>query len=145
MLVQRLDFSAHDIHAADDVARVGVLRSESQRAAFAVAADQDRHSILERARVAQRLRNVEDATLEPRRALPPHQGEQLQRILEERIALVHRRKRPAVGVMLRLEPAEAEAADGTPGREHVERRDDLREVRDVPIGDAGDERAETHA
>ena len=47
--------------------------------------------------------------------------------------------------MLALEPRRAEAAHRAPAGQDVERRDDLREVREVAVRDAGDERAEADA
>ena len=52
------------------------------------------------------------------------------------------REVPAVGPVLVGEPGQAEAAHRAAAGQHVEGRDDLPEVRDVAVGDAGDQRAE---
>ena len=134
----------HRVDVADDVAGIGVLRNEPQGAALAAAADEDRHVFLERPRVADRLRHVDDPALVRGRALAPQQWQELERVLQEGVALVGRRERPAVGRVLVGVPREPETAERAAAREHVERRDDLAEVGDVPERDAGDQRAEPH-
>ena len=77
-----------------------------------------------------------------RRTRTPHERQQLERVLEQLVAPSRRRELPAVQLVLALEPRRAEPAHRAATREHVERRDDLPEVREVAVGDAGDEHAE---
>jgi hypothetical protein len=142
VLVQHGDLVAHGVGIAEEVAGVGVARDEAQRDLLARAADEDRDALLQRPRVADRFLDGDRAALEARRALAPHERQQLERVLEAGVALGARLKVPAVQRMLALEPRRAQAAHRAPTRQHVERRDDLREVRDVAVGDAGDERPE---
>src|SRR3954447_15149407 len=118
---------------------------EARGAALAGAADEDRNALLQRPRVARRLVDDGRAALKPRRAGAPHEREQLEGVLETGEALAQRREVPAVEAVLALEPAGAEAAQRAAARQHVERRDDLRQVGDVAVRDAGDERPETDA
>ena len=99
-------------------------------------------ALLQRPRVAGRLLDRDRAALEARRARAPHQRQQLERVLEQRVALAQRREVPAVEAVLALEPRGAEAAHRAAAGEHVERRDDLREVGEVAVRDPGDERPE---
>ena len=87
-------------------------------------------------------RHGDRPALEARRARAPHQRQQLQRVLEPREALAQRRELPAVERVLALEPARAEPAQRAPAGDDVERRHQLRQVREVAVGDAGDQRAE---
>ena len=50
----------------------------------------------------------------------------------------------AVALVLRLEPARADPEHGAAPGDDVERRDDLREQRRIPVGVARDERREPH-
>ena len=118
-----------------------MARHEPQRPPLARAADEDRHALLQRPRVAGRRLDRRRAALEARRARAPHQRQQLERVLEAGVALAQRREVPAVEAVLALEPGGAEAAHRAAAGEHVERRDDLRQVGDVAVRDAGDERA----
>ena len=122
-----------------------MARDEPQGAPLARAADEDRDALLQRPRIADGLRDAQGAPVEARRARAPHERQQLERVLEPRVALGERRELPAVEAVLALEPSRPDPAHGAPAGEHVERRDDLREVRDVAVGDAGDERAEPDA
>ena len=96
---------AHVRGVAEQVAGVGVARHEPQRAPLAGAADEDRDPLLQRPRVARRLGHGGRAALEARRARAPHQRQQLERVLQQRVALAQRRERPAVELVLALEPA----------------------------------------
>src|SRR5215217_5024218 len=142
VLAQHVELPAHGGGIAAQVAGVRVAGDEPQRAPLARAADEDRDAFLERPRVARRCLDREGATLEARRPRSPHQRQQLERVLEPREALGQRRELPAVEPVLALEPGRADPAQRAAARQHVERRDDLREVGDVAVRDAGDERAE---
>ena len=98
--------------------------------------------LLQRARVARRRRHRRRAAGERRRALAPHQREQLEGVLEQLVAAGDRREVPAVQLVLAPEPRRAEAAERPPARQHVEGGDDLGQVGDVAVRDAVDERAE---
>ena len=74
--------------------------------------------------------------------LPHSEGQHLERVLEERVALGGRREAPAVGAVLLREPPQTDTTQRPPAGEHVEGGGDLPEVGDVPVGDPGDERAE---
>ena len=142
VLVQDGDLVAHGVRIAEQVAGVGVARDEPQRLALARSADEDRDALLQRPRVADRLGDRRRAALEARRARAPHERQQLERVLQQRVAVRARREVPAVELVLALKPGRAEAAHRAPAAQHVERGDDLREVREVAVRDAGDERAE---
>ena len=117
VLVQNVDLVAHGGRVAEDVAGVGVLRDELQRLPFATASDHDRHVLLHRPRVADRFRHGDRLALEPRRPRSPHQREQLQRVLEQRVPACVRRELPAVELVFALEPRGAHTADGAPVRD----------------------------
>src|SRR3954468_20199134 len=94
-------------------------------------------------RVAECFWDMQDASVECRRTLAPHQWQELERIFEHRITVAARWKRHAVGARLGIEPADPHATRGPTAGEDVQRRDDLAEVRDVSIHHTGHERAET--
>src|SRR4051812_47226047 len=117
VLAQDGDLAAHGVGVAEEVARVGVAGDEAQRAALAGAADEDRDAVLQRPRVAGRRLDRGRAALEPRRARPPHERQQLERVLEAGEALFQRRELPAVETVLALEPAGPDAAQRAPAGE----------------------------
>ena len=80
--------------------------------------------------------------MERGRPLAPQERQELERVLQQRVALGAGWEVPAVGRVLLLEPAQPQAADRPAAREHVERGRDLPEVGDVAVGDARDHRAE---
>ena len=86
---------AHGRRVAEQVAGVGVAGHEAQRPPLAGAADEDRHVLLQRARVARRRRHGDAPAVERRRALAPHQRQQLEGVLEQLVALGERRERPS--------------------------------------------------
>src|SRR5205823_2231700 len=87
-------------------------------------------------------RHLHGAAVEGRRTRPPQEREDLQRVFEEGVALRERREVPAVGPVLALEPGGADPAHGPTAGEDVEGGEDLAEVSDVPVGDAGDQGAQ---
>ena len=87
VLVQDRDLVAHGVRIAEQVAGVGVARDEPQRLLLARAADEDRDALLQRPRVADRLRHGRRAALEARRARAPHERQQLERVLQQRVAV----------------------------------------------------------
>ena len=77
--------------------------------------------LLQRARVARRRRDRDGAAGERRRALAPHQRQQLEGVLEQLVAAGDGREVPAVQLVLAPEPRRAEPAERPPARQHVER------------------------
>ena len=98
--------------------------------------------LLKWARVARRRRHGDGPAGERRRALAPHQRQELEGVLEQLVAAGDGREVPAVELVLAPEPRRAEATERAAARQHVEGGDDLGEVGDVAVRDAVDERAE---
>ena len=144
VLAQDRELVAHRVRVAEHVAGVGVPGDEPQRAPLARAADEDRDALLQRPRIADGLLHGDRPALEARSARAPHERQQLERVLQAGEALGERREVPAVQPVLALEPGGAESAHGAPAGDDVERREDLGEVAEVAVRDAGDERAELH-
>ena len=142
VLVKDCELVADPVDVAQEIARVGVPGDQSQRALLAGAADEDRNALLQWARVTGRLLNHDRPPLEARGARPPHQRQELKRVLEPVGALAERRELPPVQPVLALEPGRPEPAHRAPTGHDVEGRDHFRQVSDVPVGDPGDERAQ---
>ena len=87
MLVQHGELVAHGGWIAEQVAGVGMAGDEPERAPLARATDEDRDLRLQRPWVARRLLDGQRPSLEARRARTPHQRQQLQRVLEPRVAV----------------------------------------------------------
>ena len=85
-----------------------MARDEAQRAPLARPADEDRDALLQRPRIAGRRLDDHRAPLEAWRPRPPHEGQQLERVLQARQALGERRELPPVQVVLALKPGRAE-------------------------------------
>src|SRR5690349_3970669 len=93
MAAQHVEKSPDRVGAAVDVAHVGVLRDEAERAFLTAAADHDaRPARLERARYVQRLLDPVVLALEARRLFGEHGSADLQRLLEPVEPLAGRRK-----------------------------------------------------
>ena len=112
------DLAGNDVGLAEQVAPVGEARHQPQGAPLAGTADHDRHVLLQRSRVAQRLLDRQRRALEPRRTLAPQQRQCLQRVFEVGVAPVERREvDPGGGVLLgepaHPQPAHRPAADST--------------------------------
>ena len=89
-------------------------------------------------------RALQDAAGERRAPLPPQQRQQLQRVLEQRVAVRARRERGSRRPRARPRTTPARARRPPAAAQHVERRDHLPQVRDVAVRDAGDQRAQPH-
>ena len=88
VLAQHRDLVGDDRRLAEQVAGVGMLGDEPQRAPLTGAADEDRHVRLQRTRVARRVRDVRAPR--PSNGLPPGPhicGSSGQRVGQERVAL----------------------------------------------------------
>ena len=92
--------------------------------------------LLQRARVARRGGDRHGAAVERRRALAPHQRQQLEGVLEQVVAAGDGGKSQPYSSCSRPNQADAEPAERPPAGQHVERGDDLRQVGDVAVRDA---------
>ena len=122
-----------------EVAGVGVEGHQAERAALARAAHEDGDVLLDRPRVADRLGDRHCGPLERRCPRAPHEGKQLQGVLEQAEALGHAREPPAVAPVLLPPPGGAEAAYHPALAQHVGGGDDLGQMRRVPQCHPGDE------
>ena len=127
---------------AEEVAAVGVLGDHPQRLALAAAADEDRDVAAQRLRVVVGARDRVVGARDRRLLLGEHRARDPQVVLEALEALLQRRERVAVGVVLGLEPARADPVERTPAGDDVERRRDLGVLGRVAVADAGDEQPE---
>ena len=109
---------------------------------LALAAHEQGDGAAEGAGVADGLRDVQHPPVVRLGPRTPEHREELERILQQPVAVVQRWELVPVGAVLPLEPRRAEAALRPPARQHVERGHGLAEVRHVPERDAGDERAD---
>src|SRR4029453_13025086 len=146
VLLECLELAREFLGRAGPVALVRITRHQPQRALLAGASDQDRGAAgLYRRRYVQRLVRAVVAPVERRAFAAQHAADDLERLVEPRQALADRREIEAIALVLGLEPARADPEDRAAARHDVERRDDLREVGGIPVGVAGDERAEPPA
>ena len=74
---------------------------------------------------------------------PPQQRQQLEGVLQQLVATGDRRELPAVEVVLPLVPRQPDAAERPAAAHHIEGRDLLAELGDLPVGDAVDQGAES--
>ena len=84
------------------------------------------------------------APVERRRLLGEHGPADLQRLLQSVQPLAAGREVEAQPLVLDVVPGRADAEDGPPAADDVERRHDLGQVGGVAVGDAGDHGAEPH-
>ena len=145
MRAHHVELVAHGLRTAADVAHVGVLRDESQRALLAASTDHDR-----RTAGPQRLGNIARvgrlvvAALEGRTFVAQHSATDLHGLLQPVETFARAREVEAVADVLDVVPRGADAEDGPAVRDHVERRDHLGEECRIAIRDSGDECAELY-
>jgi hypothetical protein len=82
------------------------------------------------------------ASVDRRAFAPEHRRAYLERFVETLEPLLHRREVEAERPVLDVEPRGTDTEHRSAARDDVERADHLGEERGVPIGDAGDQRAE---
>ena len=128
---------------AEEVAAVGVLGDHAQRLALAAAAD--RGSGCRRAAASGCCRRRVTEWCVPATvacSCGEHRARDPQVVLEPLEALLQRRERVAVGVVLVLEPAGADPVERAAAGDDVERRRDLGVLRRIAVADAADEQPE---
>ena len=117
-----------------EVHHVAVARQGAQRPLLAGAADQDRDRVPVAARrEGRRIEAVVLALEIDRLAGPEKSPDQLDGLLESVLALLHRWERPAVGLVLALEPGGADAEHEAAVGNVVERSGHLRRERRVAV------------
>ena len=127
---------------AEQVAAVRVLGDHPQRLALAAAADEDRDVAAQRLGVVVGAADRVVVARHRRALLGEHRARDPQVVLQPLEALLQRRERIPVRLVLGLEPARADAVDRAAARDDVERRGDLGVLRGVAVPDAADEQAE---
>src|ERR671914_1291045 len=145
VLVEHGELVPHTVGVAAQVAGVGMPGYQPQGPLLPRPAHHDRDPLLQRPRIADGLAHRERPALEARRAGPPQERQQLERVLEPVEALGERREVPAIQLVLALEPGRAEPTQRPAAGEHVEGGQDLPEVGDVAVADPGHERAQPDA
>jgi hypothetical protein len=121
------------------------LRHEAERPLLAAAADEDRRAArLHRRRDVVRLVRPVVRALERRRGPGEHGTADLQRLLQPVEPLAGGREVEPQSVVLDVVPGGADTQDRPAAADDVERRDDLGQVRRVPVRHAGDQGAEPH-
>jgi hypothetical protein len=117
---KRGNLPGDDIGLAEQVAAVGVPRSEAQRSPLSRSTDDDRHMFLQWPGVAQCLADRRGGAVEARRTLVPQHRQHLYGVLKVGVALIERREGDARRGVLLGEPADAEPADRSAAGHYVE-------------------------
>src|SRR5215213_9238797 len=143
---QHLELVADDFGAfTEEVARVGVLSHQPQRLPLPSAADQDRRAgLLHRRRDADGFGQPVVPALVRAVAVTPHLQADLNGLREPLEAFTGRGERHAQAGMLPVVPRGPYAEHRAAPREHVQRRDDLREQPGMAVCRPGDQQAEPH-
>ena len=126
---QHVDLAGDHVGRTLQVGTVGEAGRERQRAPLATAADPDRHVLLQRPRVRQRLAGGERPSGERRRPLAPERRQRAERVLEGVVACGEPGEGDPGGGVFGGEPADPQPAHRPPARHHVEGGDRLGEQR----------------
>ena len=121
------------------VRRVGMLGRDAERHALAATADPDLGELLDRLRIAVRAIEVDVCAGKRDRLLGPQSLHRVEGLVERSEAITGRRELVAVGAVLALVPAGAQAKDQPSARDNIDLRRFLREQAGVSIRRARDE------
>src|SRR6266545_3736651 len=145
VLVEDLPLLRENVRAAPDVPVVGPARDDLERHLFAAAADHELGArLLDRLRHERRVVELVVLALEGRALLGPEHVQDLAGFIQTLEPLAHRIERQAVGLVLVLLPAGANAADEPATRDDVYVGRHLGQHRGMAVGIARDDRPDPH-